>query len=297
MEQPRMISTRDAYSNVLVELGKSNKNVVVLDADLSISTGTHKFAKVFPDRFFDVGCAEQNMVGVAAGLALEGYVPFVSTYSIFLMRAWEQIRNTIAKDNLNVKFVCTHSGLTDSSDGSSHQCLEDIALMRSIPNIKVISPSDDTETEYFVQHNGNGPCYIRLGREPTPRNSMGCRSEWRYGKDCVIYSTGTMVHIALKAQKELEKEGICVTVVNVQLIKPLYTSMIYHWAETCQHAISIEEHSVIGGLGSAIAELGIPVKIMGVNDCFGESGTYLELLDKHGLTVENLVKNVKEMCG
>jgi len=290
-----VISTREAYSLALLELGKENPNVVVVDADLSVSTGTHKFAKAFPERFFDVGCAEQNMVGVAAGLAIAGKTVFVSTYSMFLMRAWEQIRNTVAFDNLNVKFICTHSGLTNAADGSSHQCLEDIAIMRVIPNMKVVVPSDDIETEYYVSHT-TGPCYIRLGREPTPRNSMGCRSEWRYGKDCVIYATGTMVHIALKAQRELEKEGICVTVVNVQAIKPLYTSMIYHWFNECHKAISIEEHSVIGGLGSAIAELGIPVKIIGTQDCFGESGTYEELLNKHGLTVDNIVKTAKEMC-
>jgi transketolase len=284
-----MISTREAYANTLLEIGK-NENIVVLDADLSKSTGTYKFAKAFPERFFNVGCAEQNMVGVAAGLALEGKTVFCSTYSMFLMRAWEQIRNTICHDNLNVKFVCTHSGLTNAADGSSHQCLEDIALMRAIPNMKVIVPSDDIETSFYVQH-AQGPCYIRLGREPTPRNSMGCREVYEYGNKVVCFATGTMVHIAIKAMKEVEG-----TVVNVQTIKSLNTKMVYHWSKSCRRAISIEEHSVIGGLGSAIAELGIPVKIIGTNDCFGESGTYSELLDKHGLTVENLVREVREMC-
>jgi transketolase len=293
-----MISTRESYSNTLVKLGKTNPNVVVLDADLSISTGTHKFSRLFPDRFFDVGCAEQNMVGVAAGLALEGYVPFVSTYSMFLMRAWEQIRNTIAKDNLNVKFVCTHSGLTNAADGSSHQCLEDIALMRVIPNMRVHAPCDEYETERKIEEELylHGPCYVRLSREPTPPISMYSWDKWRNGDDAVIFSTGTMTTIAMEAQIQLSKINIKSTVVNISTIKPIDEDIIKIYSYKCKRAISIEEHSVIGGLGSVIAELGIPVKIIGTQDCFGESGTYAQLLEKHGLTVENLVKNVWEMC-
>ena len=299
-----MISTREAYSNALLELGKENPNVVVLDADLSVSTGTHKFAKAFPERFFDVGCAEQNMVGIAAGLAIEGKTVFVSTYSMFLMRAWEQIRNTVAFDNLNVKFVCSHSGLTNAADGSSHQCLEDIAIMRVIPNMRVLAPCDEDETTFMIHTEAKfpGPCYMRLSREVTPNCSVQGWEKMRLGDDIVIFATGTMVCLALEAQVHLSRKfGIQSTVVNMSCLKPLREIDVLLYLHKCRKAITVEEHSINGGLGGAVAEiisnarLG-PLKRLGVNDKFGESGTYDELLAKHGLTVENIVKTAKEMC-
>lgn len=299
-----IISTREAYSNALLELGKENLNVVVLDADLSVSTGTHKFAKAFPERFFDVGCAEQNMVGVAAGLALEGKTVFVSTYSMFLMRAWEQIRNTVAFDNLNVKFVCSHSGLTNAADGSSHQCLEDIAIMRVIPNMRVLAPCDEFEATQMVfdESKREGPCYVRLSREVTPPTSIPGWVNIRYGDDIVIFATGTMVYLALDAQAKMHKKHkIESTVVNCSTLKPMKEGDILIHIGKCKKVITVEEHSIYGGLGGVIAEIsanaGIgTVKRLGVNDCFGESGAYDELLNKHGLTAENIVKTAKEMC-
>jgi transketolase len=299
-----MISTREAYSLALLELGKENPNVVVVDADLSVSTGTHKFAKAFPDRFFDVGCAEQNAVGVAAGLATAGKTVFVSTYSMFLMRAWEQIRNTVAFENLNVKFICAHSGLTNAADGSSHQCLEDIAIMRVIPNMRVLAPCDEYETALMIAEEAElpGPCYMRLSREVTPPTSIPGWVNIRYGDDIVIFATGTMVYLALDAQNKLhQKHRIESTVVNLSTLKPVKEGEILIHIDRCKKAITIEEHSIYGGLGGIIAEIsanaGIgKVKRMGVNDCFGESGTYDELLNKHGLTVDNIVKTAKEMC-
>lgn len=304
----RLESTRDAYGNTLLEIG-NNTNIVVLDADLSVSTQTNKFAKKYPERFFNVGCAEQNLVGVAAGLAISGKIPFVSTYAIFLCRAWEQIRSTIAYDNLNVKMVVSHAGLTNAPDGASHQSLEDIALMRVIPNMTVIVPADAVEAEKAIiaEVYQAGPAYVRLNRVKTPiifDNDYEFRYdksvELMYGSDLTIIATGTMVHKALDAAKILAKENISVCVHNLHTIKPIDKKSIIKEAKRTGKILTVEEHSIYGGLGSAIAEVlvenyPVPMKIIGVNDKFGESGKYNELIKKYCLTEMNIVKLVKEM--
>jgi transketolase len=304
-------STRDAYGDALITLGDNNKNVVVLDADLSTSTQTNKFAKKYPGRFFNVGCAEQNLIGVAAGLAIAGKISFASTYAIFSTRAWEQIRNTVAHDNLNVKIAVSHAGFTNASDGASHQSLEDIALMRVIPNMTVIVPSDAVEAEKAVISEAyrKGPAYIRLNRVKTPvifdenyEFSTGKAIKLTDGNDVVIIANGTMLHVALEASKILRKENIDASVINVHTVKPLDKRTIIKSAKETGTVITIEEHSIYGGLGGAVAEvLGekypVPMKIIGVNDVFGESGEYEELLKKHGLTAMNIVGSAKELLG
>lgn len=303
-------STREAYGDVLLKFD-DNSNVVVLDADLSISTQTGRFAKKYPNRFFNVGCAEQNLIGVAAGLAIAGKTSFASTYAIFSTRGWEQIRNTVAHDNLNVKIAVSHAGLTNAQDGASHQSLEDIALMRVIPNMTVIVPSDTVETEKAVisETHRKGPAYIRLNRVKTPiifeedyNFTTGKAVRLIEGNDLAIIATGTMVHKALEAAKLLEKENYSASVVNIHTIKPLDKNNIIKIAKETGVVLTIEEHSIYGGLGGAVAEvLGekypVPMKIMGVNDVFGESGEYDELLKKHGLTAMNIVKMAKELLG
>lgn len=302
-------STRDAYGETLEKVG-NDFDIVVLDADLSISTKTSLFGKKYPDRFFDVGCAEQNLIGVAAGFALSGNVTFASTYAIFVTRAWEQIRNTLAHDNLNVKIAVTHAGLTNAQDGASHQSVEDIAIMRSIPNMRVISPADAVETEKVILYEIDtpGPAYIRLNREPTPvlfddsyKYIPGKATILSEGSDLAICATGSMVHTAIEAANLLKKEQISATVVDVHTIKPIDIVTIRKIAESCGRIITVEEHSRFGGLGSAIAEVivdqyPIPVRILGINDTFGSSGGYRELLEMYGLTAENIVKSSKELC-
>lgn len=303
-------STRDAYGEALLKLG-DNDRVVVLDADLSTSTQTNKFAKKYPKRFFNVGCAEQNLIGVAAGLAIAGKISFASTYAIFSMRAWEQIRNTVAHDNLNVKIAVSHAGLTNGPDGASHQSLEDIALMRVIPNITVIVPSDAVETVKAVESEAHreGPAYIRLNRAKTPiifednyEFKIGKAIKLTDGNDLAIFATGTMVHEALEASKMLKAENIDACVVNMHTIKPLDKDAVVKIAKQTGAVVSVEEHSIYGGLGGAIAEvLGekypVPMRIIGVNDVFGESGEHEELLKKHGLTAANIAKSAKELMG
>jgi transketolase len=301
-------STREVYGNTLAELGDNNPDIVVIDADLSVSTQTIRFSKKFPHRFINVGCAEQNLIGTASGLALSGKTVFASTYAIFLCRAWEQIRNTIAYDKLNVKIVVTHAGLSNASDGASHQSLEDIAIMRVIPNMRVIVPSDAIQTREAVCYEANhkGPAYIRLNREKTPTvfendyifndNAI----ELCKGSDVAIIATGSMVHEALKASALLKKAQISASVIEVHTIKPLDTSSILTAAKECGAVLTIEEHSKIGGLGSAVAELlctnyYVPMKILGINDKFGESGQYLELLEKNQILDKFIVNNVKNL--
>ncbi len=304
--EPR--STRDAYGDALLKLG-DNSSIVVLDADLSTSTQTNKFAKKYPDRFFDVGCAEQNLIGAAAGLAISGKTSFASTYAIFSTRAWEQIRNTVAHDNLSVKIAVSHAGLTNGSDGASHQSLEDIALMRVIPNMTVIVPSDAVEAEKAVisESHRKGPAYIRLNRVKTPiifdenyEFTMGKSVTLIDGTDIVIMATGTMVHEALEASRMLKKDNIDAGVTNIHTIKPLDKKNIIQTAKGTGAVITVEEHSIYGGLGGAIAEIlvekyPVPMKIIGVKDVFGESGEYEELLKKHDLTAMNIVKSAKEL--
>lgn len=302
-------STRDAYGETLAEAGK-NSDIVVLDADLSISTKTDLFGKKYPERFFDVGCAEQNLVGVAAGFALSGNVTFASTYAMFIARGWEQIRNTIAHDNLNVKIATTHAGLTNASDGASHQALEDIAIMRAIPNMRVISPADAVETRKVILHEIEtpGPAYIRLNREPTPpvfNESYDFRpgkaAVLKEGSDIAICATGSMVRGALEAAELLERDHISVSVMDIHSIKPLDAEGIRKAAKTCGRIVTVEEHSIIGGLGSAIGEIvvgsnPVPMKFIGINDVFGSSGDYPGLLKLYGLTAEHIVRASKELC-
>lgn len=301
-------STREAYGDALLRLGEDN-SVVVLDADLSASTQTNKFAKEYPERFFNVGCAEQNLIGVAAGLAVAGKTAFASTYAIFSTRAWEQIRNTIAHDNLNVKIAVSHAGLTNGPDGASHQSLEDIALMRVIPNMTVIVLSDAVEAEKAVISEAcrTGPAYIRLNRITTPI-IFDENYEFRYGEavklidgdDLTIIATGTMVHEALDAAKMLAEENISTCVLNIHTVKPIDKERIIKEARRTGAIVTVEEHSIYGGLGGAVTEIlaenyPVPMRLIGVNDEFGESGEYSELLEKYGLTSNNIFKSAKEL--
>ena len=302
-------ATRDAYGEALVELGKINENVVVLDADLSGSTKTSMFKKAFPERHFNVGIAEADLVGTAAGLATSGKVAFASTFAMFAAgRAFEQIRNTVAYPKLNVKIAPTHAGISVGEDGASHQSVEDIALMRSIPGMVVLSPADATETKkmVFAAAEYEGPVYIRMGRLGVPvifddnyDFQIGIANILREGKDVTIAATGVMTSEALKAAEELEKEGISVRVINVGTIKPLDGETILKAAQETKFIVTAEEHSVIGGLGSAVSEFlsevhPTKVKKMGVYDKFGQSGTGEELLQKYELTAEKLISVIKE---
>jgi len=305
------LSTREACGIALLNLGYEEENIVVLDADLSVSTQTKKFADKFPKRFFNVGCAEQNLIGTAAGLAIGGKIAFAGTYAMFLTRAWEQIRNTVAHDNLNVKIMASHSGLTNAPDGASHQCFEDIAIMRCLPNMCVLNPADAIEAEKMLinEIHRHGPSYIRLNRVSTPIiNSedyvfdFGRTVEIREGEDVTIIATGTMVIEAIKASEMLKKDGISARVINVPTIKPLDKNDIIKSASDTGHIITIEEHSIYGGLGGAIAEIivenyPVPMKIMGIKDRFGESGEYKYLIKKFGLIDVEIVNNARELIG
>ncbi|MBN2251897.1 MAG: transketolase family protein [Candidatus Altiarchaeota archaeon] len=301
-------STRDAYGEALVALGEEDLEIVVLDADLSVSTGTCKFARKFPERFFDVGCAEQNLIGVAAGLAAGGKTVFASTYAVFASgRAWEQIR-FLAHDELNVKIVVTHAGLTNSSDGASHQSLEDMALMRVIPGMTVIVPVDFVEAEKAIKASAAipGPVYIRLNRTKTPTLfdvdyvfEAGKGVELKNGDDMSIIATGTMVAESLKAAEMLEREGIHARVVNLHTIKPLDQDIILKAADETGAVLTVEEHSIYGGLGSAVAEVLMQenkptsFRIRGTMDRFGQSGDYDELLMEYGLDSGSIYKAAK----
>lgn len=305
-----MIATRDAYGDALKELGDTNNNVVVLDADLSGSTKTGVFKKSYPDRFINVGIAEQNLIGTAAGLAAAGKVPFASTFAMFASgRAFEIIRNSVCYPNLNVKIAATHAGLTVGEDGATHQALEDISIMRSLPNMVVLNPADAVETKQCIKVAAeyNGPVYIRLGRSKTPvifdesyKFEIGKGVELKEGSDVTIIATGIMVGKALEASEELEKSGINARVINISTIKPIDKDMIIKAAKETKGIVTVEEHSIIGGLGSAVAEVvseNNPTKVLriGTMDKFGESGDGNDLLEKYGLTVENIVKKAKQI--
>ncbi|MGL4533701.1 MAG: transketolase family protein [Fusobacteriaceae bacterium] len=303
-------STRQAYGEALVELGLKNKNVVVLDADLTKSTKTNLFQEKFPERHINVGIAEADMMGTAAGLATCGKIPFASTFAMFAAgRAFEQIRNTIAYPKLNVKVAPTHAGISVGEDGGSHQSVEDISLMRSIPGMIVLSPADATETKkmVFAAAEYDGPVYIRMGRldtevlfdEATYDFQIGLINTIKEGTDVTIAATGLMVERALKAAEFLAKEGISARVLNVGTIKPLDGDTILKAAQETKFIVTAEEHSVIGGLGSAISEfLGEThptlIKKLGIYDKFGESGKGEQLLEKYNLTATRIVEMVKE---
>lgn len=303
------MATRDAYGITLVELGKKNPNIVVLDADLSSSTKTAKFAENFPYRFFNMGISEQDMVGTAAGLALTGKITFASTFAIFAAgRAWEQIRQTICYSNANVKIVATHGGVTVGEDGATHQALEDVALMRVIPGMTVIVPADAYETAQSIvaatEH--YGPVYIRLGRTKVPavmpenyKFEIGKAYIFKVGKDVNIIANGIMVAEALKASEILNKEGIDTGVANFSSVKPFDEDTLLQIAKSSKLIVTAEEHSIIGGIGSMVAEFiseNYPVALrrIGVKDVFGCSGSWKELLKFYGLTSDNIVQTVKE---
>lgn len=305
-----MIATRDAYGETLAELGAENGDIVVLDADLSGSTKTAVFAKKFPERFFNMGIAEANMVGTAAGLAAAGKIPFVSTFAIFAAgRAWEQIRQSVAYPKANVKIVPTHGGVTVGEDGGSHQSVEDIAIMRAIPNMTVIVPADGPETKAAVRAAASfrGPVYIRLGRNKVPTVfADGCPFEigkgvqLRDGKDITFVTTGLMTAPALAAADLLAKDGISARVVHLATIKPLDGDLLVKAAEETGAIVTAEEHSIIGGLGGAVAELlgercPVPIKRLGINDRFGTSGKAEELLKYFGLDADGLVDAAREV--
>ncbi len=309
MSETKMLATRDVYGKTLVELGKENPNIVVLDADLSVSTKTALFAKAYPDRFFDMGVAEQDMVGTAAGLAACGKIVFASTFAVFGSgRAWDQVRVSVAYTRLNVKIVVTHAGITTGEDGASHQANEDIAIMRAIPNMTVIVPADGVQTEAIIREAAKfyGPMYIRLSRPKTPviyekgedKFKIGKGVVAKDGKDVTIFACGLMVYKALEAAKALAKEKISCRVVDLHTIKPIDKELIVKCAKETGAAVTAEEHSIIGGLGGAVAEVlvenqPIPMARVGIKDMFGESGKPDELLIKYGLTTEEIITAVK----
>jgi transketolase len=311
VSQPQQkIATRDAYGDALVALGKRRSDVVALDADLSGSTKTSKFAKAFPDRFFNIGIAEQDMMGTAAALAIGGKLPFASTFAVFATgRAWEQVRQSICYPNLNVKIVASHSGVTVGEDGGSHQSLEDIAVMRVIPNMTVIVPADAVETAQVIdavaEH--NGPCYVRVGRNKVPvlfgpdyRFRIGRAHVFHEGKDAVIIATGIMVAEALKARDLLRAEGIDAGVINLSTIKPIDSAAVIAAAKRCGAVVTAEEHSIVGGLGSAVAEVlsesaPVPLVRIGVRDQFGTSGDPDSLLAHFKLSAADIKAGVLEV--
>ncbi len=293
------IATRDAYGQALVALGAENENIVVLDADLSKSTKTADFAAAYPERFINCGIAEQNMATIAAGLAASGKIPFASSFAVFASgRAFEQIRNSIAYPSLNVKIAATHAGISVGEDGGSHQAIEDIAIMRALPNMTIISPADGIEAAQAVHAAAKleGPVYLRLGRLAIPQIhsddyqfKLGKGHLENAGRDIVIFATGMMVGYALEAANMLAEEGISAAVANIHTIKPLDTEFIIEQAKECGAAITVEEHNIIGGLGSAVAEtlmeagINVPFKRVGVNDCFGQSGSPAALMRQYQL--------------
>ncbi len=300
-----LISARETFGETLIEIGAENDNVIVLDSDVSASTKTFLFRNMFPNRFINVGISEQDMAGIAAGLALEGFIPIITGFSMFILRAWEQIRNTIARDSLNVKIVATHSGLSDFADGSSHQCLEDIALMRVLPGMNVVVPSDPISIRSLLKQliRLNGPCYMRLGRDYAPKIYEGEKdivfgkaNILEEGSDLTIIACGLMVHISLEVRRKLLEYGFQASVVDLHTIKPL-DKELKKVCEKSDKVVTIEEHNIIGGMGSAVCEMlsekGFRVKRLGVPDMFGESSrNYLQLLEKYGLNVGALTKNI-----
>ena len=309
MSEVKKIATRESYGNALVELGREHDNVVVLDADLAGATKTATFQKVFPDRHIDCGIAEGNMMSVAAGLAASGKVPFASSFAMFAAgRAYVQIRNSIGYPHLNVKIGASHAGISVGEDGATHQCNEDIALMRTIPGMVIINPADYVEAKAAVKaaYDYDGPVYMRFGRlaipvfndEDTYKFELGKGIVLREGTDVAILATGLEVYETLRAAEMLAADGIQARVINIHTIKPLDEELVIAAAKECKKIVTVEEHSVIGGLGSAVcdtlcANYPAPVLKIGINDVFGESGPAVELIKKYGLDGEGIYQKVK----
>ena len=304
------LATREAYGNTLAEL-KDNENVVVLEADLGHATKSLKFKEVCPQRFFNMGLAEEDMIGTAAGLAACGKVPFASTFSVFATgRAFDQVRNSVCYPNLNVKIVGTHAGITVGEDGGTHQAIEDIALMRSLPNMSIVVPSDDVEARAAVLAAAayKGPMYLRMARvaSPTYHNdsyvfTLGKGEIIREGSDLTIIACGLMVMKAMEAAEQLAKEGVSVRVINMHTIKPLDHKLVIESAEKTGKIITVEEANILGGLGSAVCETvseycPVPVKRIGVRDIFGKSGNPDKLLQEYGLTAEHIIEEARKLC-
>lgn len=313
MPEVKKIATRDSYGNALVELGKEHDNLVVLDADLAAATKTGVFKKEFPDRHIDCGIAECNMMGIAAGIAATGKVPFVSSFAMFAAgRAFEQVRNSVGYPHLNVKIGATHAGISVGEDGATHQCNEDIALMRTIPGMTVINPSDDVEARAAVKaaYEMDGPVYLRFGRLAVPVINDGADYKFEVGKgvllkegsDVTIVATGLCVGAALEAADKLAADGISAEVINIHTIKPLDEEIILNSVKKTGKVVTAEEHSVIGGLGSAVCDclsqkMPAPVCKIGVNDVYGESGPAVKLLEKYGLDSQGIYEKVKAFAG
>ena len=311
MAEMKKVATRDSYGAALVELGATCSDLVVLDADLAGATKTGTFKKAFPDRHYDFGIAEANMVSAAAGMSTAGLVPFASSFAMFAAgRAFEQVRNSIGYPHLNVKIGATHGGISVGEDGASHQCCEDFALMRSIPGMTVICPADDIEAKAAVKaaYELNGPVYLRFGRLAVPvfhsedyKFEIGKGEIVKDGTDVAIIANGLMTYEAIKAGEELAEAGINAMVINMATIKPLDEELVLAAAKKCGKIITCEEHSVIGGLGEAVCsllseKLPTPVKRIGVNDEFGHSGPAVKLLEQFGLCASNIVATAKEFC-
>ena len=310
MSEVKKIATRDSYGNALVELGKEAENLVVLDADLAAATKTGVFQKAFPDRHIDCGIAESNMMGIAAGLSLTGKIPVASTFAMFASgRAFEQVRNSIGYPHLNVKIGATHAGITVGEDGASHQCNEDIALMRTIPGMTILNPADAVEARACVKAalDYEGPVYLRFGRAAVPvindrpdyHFEMGKGVLLKEGNDVTIVATGIMVAAALEAAEKMETEGVSAEVINIHTIKPLDKDLIIKSARKTGKVVTAEEHTIIGGLGGAVCEAlcedyPVPVCRIGINDVFGESGSAGALLVKYGLDGDGVYRRVKE---
>ncbi len=312
MSEVKKIATRESYGNALVELGAEHDNLIVLDADLAAATKTGVFKKAYPDRHIECGIAECNMMGIAAGLSTTGVVPFASTFAMFAAgRAFEQVRNSIGYPHLNVKIGATHAGISVGEDGATHQCNEDIALMRTIPGMVILNPADDVEAKACVKaaYEYNGPVYLRFGRLAVPvindrpdyKFELGKGVVLREGKDVTIVATGLCVSSALEAAEKLAADGIDAKIINIHTIKPLDEELIVAAAKETGKVVTVEEHSVIGGLGSAVCDAlaetcPVPVKKIGVQDVFGESGPAAALLAKYKLDGEGVYEQVKEFC-
>ena len=312
MADVKKVATRDAYGKALAALGAEHDNLVVLDADLANATKTQTFQKAFPDRHFDCGIAEANMICVAAGMSTVGLVPFASSFAMFASgRAFEQVRNSIGYPHLNVKIGATHGGISVGEDGASHQCCEDFALMRSIPGMTVICPADGVEAEAAVKaaYEMDGPVYLRFGRLAIPvfheegfNFQIGKGEVLRDGTDVAIIANGLLVYEAIQAGEQLAEMGINAMVINMATVKPLDEELVLEAARKCGKIITCEEHSVIGGLGEAVCsvlseKLPTPVKRIGVNDEFGHSGPAVPLLKQFGLSADHIVEVAKEFCG
>ena len=308
MNEDIKIATRQSFGEEIAKLGEKNEKIVVLDADLSEATKTKIFAKKFPERFFDMGIAEQNMIGTAAGLATCGKIPFASTFAMFAAgRAYDQIRNSVCYPNLNVKICATHAGITVGEDGATHQMIEDISLMRTIPNMRVMCTSDDIQTRWAINElvNIKGPVYLRLCRLATPKIYENEKFEFGKGiqigngTDATVIATGVTVAEAIKAKEELEQKGINIRVIDIHTIKPIDKEIIIKSARETKKIITVEDHNIIGGLGSAVCEVlaeNYPVKVyrMGINDMFGRSGNAVELLKYFKIDKDAIVKTVME---